>query len=51
MEKILKYGEKIGDFVGEVKEGYEGYKDMYTSVQDQISCFFRELKEIIDKEE
>ena len=41
MEKILKYGEKINMFVGEVKENYELYRDMYVSVQDQIGCFFR----------
>ena len=35
----------------ETKEQSDSYKENYQGVKEQITCFFREVREIIDREE
>jgi hypothetical protein len=51
MEKMLKYGERINEFLIETRQAYEDYEETHRNVKESVAGFFREVREAVDREE
>jgi hypothetical protein len=51
MEKLGKYCEKMGEGLGECKKQHEEYREGYAGVRESVALLFKEMRDIVDREE
>lgn len=51
MEKLEKHADKMGETLVENQKNQEEFREVYSAVRESASSFFKEIRDILDKEE